>query len=88
MLKLALGLKHTRPYCRLNLYMTKTKLPTGLRSRLREFARYQHVTRSLQVQCAVRNGTRHKLQAACPSLQHGSDHFEQKVMLCRVRPST
>ena len=29
--------------------MTKTKLPVGLRTRLREFARYQHVTRSLQV---------------------------------------
>ena len=34
----------------LNLYVKKCKLPQSLRSRLREFARYQHVTRSLQVQ--------------------------------------
>lgn len=33
----------------LNLYVKKCKLPQALRSRLREFARYQHVTRSLQV---------------------------------------
>ena len=37
----------------LNLYVKKCKLPQALRSRLREFARYQHVTRSLQVSSQI-----------------------------------
>jgi len=59
--------------------MTKTKLPMGLRSRLREFARYQHVTRSLQVQRALCARALHRFWHPCSCLQGGSVRLEYSM---------